>query len=208
MRRTTAHAITFGVALSLAAAAAVLAHGGEAGKEALAVEPSDVTAGQTVVLVGSGLEPDNDRVLVLAGQDLVVEFGTVRTNAEGMFQKELPIPSHLPSGIYELRAIGDETLTVPLTVTAIAGGPEASPAAEDTAGGPEASPAAEDTAGGPEASPAADAPTETVDATKTVMPRERTPFELGAILAFVGLATILGGLLVWRAERFHGPAGA
>jgi len=194
MRRTTAFAITFGVALSLAGAAAVLAHAGEAGKEALVVEPSDVTAGQTVVLVGSGLEPDNDRVLVLAGQDLVVEFGTVRTNAEGMFQKELPIPSHLPSGIYELRAIGDETLTVPLTVTAIAGGPEASPAAEDTAGGPEAS-------------PAADAATETVDATKTVIPRERTPIELGVILAFVALATILGGLLVRRAERFRGPAG-
>ena len=207
MRRTTAFAITFGVALSLAGAAAVLAHAGEAGKEALVVEPSDVTAGQTVVLVGSGLEPDNDRVLVLAGQDLVVEFGTVRTNAEGMFQKELPIPSHLPSGIYELRAIGDETLTVPLTVTAIAGGPEASPAAEDTAGGPEASPAAEDTAGGPEASPAADAATETVDATKTVIPRERTPIELGVILAFVALATILGALLVRRAERFRGPAG-
>ena len=194
MRRTTAFAITFGVALSLAGAAAVLAHAGEAGKEALVVEPSDVTAGQTVVLVGSGLEPDNDRVLVLAGQDLVVEFGTVRTNAEGMFQKELPIPSHLPSGIYELRAIGDETLTVPLTVTAIAGGPEASPAAEDTAGGPEASPAAE-------------AATETVDATKTVIPRERTPIELGVILAFVALATILGALLVRRAERFRGPAG-
>jgi len=212
MRRTTAFAITFGVALSLAGAAAVLAHAGEAGKEALVVEPSDVTAGQTVVLVGSGLEPDNDRVLVLAGQDLVVEFGTVRTNAEGMFQKELPIPSHLPSGIYELRAIGDETLTVPLTVTAIAGGPEASPAeaspaAEDTAGGPEASPAAEDTAGGPEASPAAEAATETVDATKTVIPRERTPIELGVILAFVALATILGALLVRRAERFRGPAG-
>jgi len=181
MRRTTAFAITFGVALSLAGAAAVLAHAGEAGKEALVVEPSDVTAGQTVVLVGSGLEPDNDRVLVLAGQDLVVEFGTVRTNAEGMFQKELPIPSHLPSGIYELRAIGDETLTVPLTVTAIAGGPEASPAA--------------------------DAATETVDATKTVIPRERTPIELGVILAFVALATILGALLVRRAERFRGPAG-
>ena len=199
MRRTTALAIIFGVSLSLTAALAVLAHEGEAGKEALAVEPSDVTAGQTVVLVGSGLEPDNDRVLVLAGQDLVVEFGTVRTNAEGMFQKELPIPSHLPSGIYELRAIGDETLTVPLTVTAIAGGPEASPA--------EASPAAEDTAGGPEASPAAEAATETVDATKTVIPRERTPIELGVILAFVALATILGGLLVRRAERFRGPAG-
>ncbi len=176
MRRTTAYAITFGVALSLAAAAAVLAHEGEAGKESLAVEPSSVTAGDTVVLAAGGLEPDSDRVLVLAGEHLVVELGTVRTDAEGMFQQELTIPDHLPSGVYELRAIGDETLTVPLTVTAIAGGPEASPAADD--------------------------------ASETVMPRERTPVELGVILAFVALAGIVGGLFVWRAERFRGPAGA
>ena len=176
MRRTTALAIIFGVALSLTAALAVLAHEGEAGKETLAVEPSSVTAGDTVVLAGSGLEPDSDRVLVLAGGDLVVEFGTVKTDAEGMFQQELTIPSHLPSGAYELRAIGDETLTVPLTVTALAGGAGASPAADD--------------------------------ASETVMPRERTPFELALILVFVALAGIVGGLLVWRAERFRGPAGA
>lgn len=169
-------AIFLGVALSLMAALAALAHEGEAGKESLAVEPSSVTAGDTVVFAGSGLEPDSERVLVLAGLDLVVEFGTVTTDAEGMFQKELTIPSHLPSGAYELRAIGDETLVVQLTVTAIAGGAGASPAAND--------------------------------ASETVLPRERTSFEFGAILAFVALTGIMGGLLVWRAERFRGPARA
>ena len=36
----------------------------------------------------------------------------------------------------------------------------------------------------------------------------RTPLELALILVFVALAGIVGGLLVWRAERFRGPAGA
>lgn len=175
MRKSAPFAIAIGLALSLAGVAVVMAHEGEGG-EAIAVEPSSVTAGDTVVLAGSGLEPDNERVLVLAGQDLVVEFGTVTTDADGMFQKELTIPDHLPTGAYELRAIGDETLTVPLTVTALAGGAEASPAAND--------------------------------ASETVMPRERTPLELALILVFVALAGIVGGLLVWRAERFRGPAGA
>ena len=128
MRKTTPFAIALGLALSLAGVAVVMAHEGE---ETLAVEPSSVTAGDTVVLAGSGLEPDNDRVLILAGGHLVVEFGAVRTDAEGMFQKELTIPNHLPTGIYELRAIGDETLTAPLAVSAIAGGAEVSPATND-----------------------------------------------------------------------------
>jgi hypothetical protein len=175
MRRATTFAIIFGLALSLTAALAALAHEG-GGEAKIEVEPSSVTAGDTVVLAGSGLEPDSDRVLVLAGGQLVVEFGTVRTDAEGMFQQELTIPSHLPSGTYELRAIGDETLIVQLTVTALAGGAGASPAAND--------------------------------ATETVLPRERTSFEFGAILVFVALTGIVGGLLVWRAERFRGPSRA
>jgi hypothetical protein len=175
MRRATAFAIIFGLALSLAAALAVLAHGGS-GEAKIVVEPASVTAGDSVVLAGSGLEPDSDRVLLLAGGDLVVEFGTVKTDAEGMFSKELTIPSHLPSGNYELRAIGDETLTTPLAVTALAGGAGTSPAAND--------------------------------ASETVLPRERTSFEFGAIFVFVALTSIVGALLVWRAERFRGPARA
>ncbi len=115
----------------LAAVAPVLAHG-EGGEEALEVEPSSITAGQTVVLAGSGLEPDSDRVLLMAGADVVLEFGSVRTDGEGMFQKEILIPGHLPSGIYELRAIGDETLTATLDVTAAAG---EAVAVVDTSGG-------------------------------------------------------------------------
>ena len=164
-------AIALGLLLSLGAGLAVMAHEGD-GEAKIEVEPASVTAGDTVVLAGSGLEPDNDRVLLLAGQGLTVEFGTVTTDAEGMFSKELTIPNHLPSGTYELQAIGDEKLTTPLAVTAASGAAEGSPAAND--------------------------------AKDTVVVRQRTPIELGLILAFVVGAAAVGGLLVWRAERFRG----
>lgn len=167
------------IAIALAAAllpmrpATATAHEGEAGAETLAVEPTSVTAGQSVVVAGSGLEPETERVLVLAGQDLVVEFGTVAVDAEGSFQKEVTIPSHLPSGTYELRAIGDETLTVTLTVTAAAGN-EATP--------------------GPST------------ASETVVPRQRSPLEIGLILALAIAIAVTGAFLVWRAERFRGAS--
>lgn len=122
----------------------VLGHQGEAGEASIAVEPGTVTAGATIVVAGSGLEPDTDRVLVLAGADLTVDFGTVHTDAEGMFQKELEIPAHLPGGIYELRCIGDETITAELSVTAAAGAPVTpAPEEEPAATGPRSRPPVE-----------------------------------------------------------------
>ncbi len=129
--RSTASAVAALLVLLALGGGTVLAHEGGAGTESLAVEPSSVTAGGSVVLAGSGLEPENERVLVLAGQGLVVEFGTVTTDVEGMFSKELTIPSHLPAGTYELRAIGDETLTASLALAAADGAVEAS--GQDTA---------------------------------------------------------------------------
>lgn len=171
MGKSAPLAIPLGLLLSLATAATVIAHGGS-GEAEIVVEPAAVTAGDTVVLAGSGLEPENDRVLVLAGEALTVDLGTVKTDAEGMFQIELTIPSHLPSGTYELRAIGDEVLTVALQVTAVAGGPDASQAPDD--------------------------------ASNSVVPRDRSPLELAAILGLVALAAVAGGLLVWRAEWLRG----
>ena len=173
MRNPVSIALGLGVVLALSAALTVMAHEGT-GEAKIEAEPSSLTAGGSVVLAGSGLEPDSDRVLVLAGEGLTVEFGTVKTDAEGMFSKELMIPGHLPSGNYELRAIGDETLTTPLAVTAAAGGGEASPA-ENAAG-------------------------------ESVVARQRSSVELGAILVVVVLAAGLGGILVWRAERFGGAS--
>ena len=170
MRRSLPLAIALGVLLSLGAGLAAMAHEGEGG-ETLEVEPSSVTAGDTVVLAGSGLEPDSDRVLVLVGEQLTVELGTVTTDGEGMFSTELAIPNHLPSGTYELRAIGDETLTTPLAITAATG---------------------------------AAAPPTTDDASETVVARQRAPLETGLIIALAAVAAIVGGWLVWRAERFRG----
>jgi len=167
-------AIASGLALALSVAVIGMAHEGS-GEEEIVVEPASVTAGETVVLAGSGLEPDTDRVLVLAGGDLIVQYGIVRTDAEGTFTKELTIPSHLPSGSYELRAIGDETLTTPLAITAPAGGAAASPAS---------------------------------DAQETIVPRVRTPIELGVLLVLTALVALAGGVLVWRAEHVRGAPGA
>ena len=174
MRRTVLVAIFLSLAALLLGGTVVVAHEGD-GEAKIEVEPSSLTAGGTIVLAGSGLEPDNERVLVLAGQDLVVEFGTVRTDAQGMLQKELLIPGHLPSGTYEVRAIGDETLTAALGVTAAAG--------EEAIAG-----------------------VTTTD--ETVTGRERSPVELGLLVAFAGLAALVGVLLVSRAERFRRAARA
>ncbi len=129
MGRPLALALGFGLVLSLGVSLAAMAHG--PGEAEIVVEPAAITAGESVILAGTGLEPNSDRVLILAGQDLLVEFDTVTTDADGMFQIELTIPSHLPSGTYELRAIGDETLTTPLEVTAAAGGGGGSPVPND-----------------------------------------------------------------------------
>lgn len=119
-RRWQFAGLVAGLVLALAVTMSAAAHQGE-GTAALSVEPDSLQAGGSVVLVGTGLEPDSDRVLVLAGPDITLELGTVKTDAEGMFQEEIQIPSHLPAGLYELRAIGDETLTVALALTAADG---------------------------------------------------------------------------------------
>jgi len=74
MHRSVPLAIVLSMALSLFGVTNVLAHEGD-GDEKIMVEPSSLTAGSTTILAGSGLEPDNERVLVLAGQDLV-ELGS------------------------------------------------------------------------------------------------------------------------------------
>jgi hypothetical protein len=120
MNGRRALAIVFAVGLIVLLAAPAIAH--EAGEgSGVSIEPSQLEAGGTVVLAGSGLEPDSDRVLQLVGHDLIIQFGTVTTDADGAFATELAIPGYLPAGTYEVQAIGDETLSTPIAVTAAAG---------------------------------------------------------------------------------------
>lgn len=129
MRRSLPAALALGLLLSVTAGLGVMAHEGEEGLE---VEPSSVTAGDSVVLAGSGLEPNDERVIVLVGEHDTLHVTEVETDAEGMFSLELTIPAHLPTGTYELQAIGDETLTVPLAVTAAAGAVDVPNAPEES----------------------------------------------------------------------------
>lgn len=130
MRRPLLSALLLGGALLLLPAVSVLADEPGAG---ITVEPAEVTAGQTVLLAGSGLESDDERVLVLQGETIAVNLGTATTDADGMLSQEIQIPGHLPSGSYQLQAIGDETLEVELKVTAAEGGAAAAPQPDEDA---------------------------------------------------------------------------
>lgn len=98
----------------------------------IVIRPNPVTAGEKVELSVTGVEPNQDRVIVLIGQGIVVPFPTVRTDANGSFTTEVMIPSRLPGGTYRFEAIGDETLTGDVDVIAAAGGIAAQPAAEQS----------------------------------------------------------------------------
>lgn len=107
-------------------APSVLAHGATS----VMIDPVTVTAGEEVTISVAGVEPDQDRVIILIGQGIVVPFPTVRTDASGSFTTKLTIPSRLPGGTYRFEAIGDETLTGDINVIAAAGGIAAQAPAE------------------------------------------------------------------------------
>jgi hypothetical protein len=119
-------ALGIGLVLPLAA----LAHGGGT-EPTVELDPQQVTAGGTVVIVGQNMEPNTDRVVVMVGQQLIVQFGTVKTDADGMFTLQVTVPSHLPGGVYQVQAIGDETISADLEVIAAAGMPSAAPVAQE-----------------------------------------------------------------------------
>lgn len=127
MHRRLSSAVLLGSALLLLSAASVYADSPDAG---ITVEPSEVTAGQTVLLAGNSLEPDDERILVLQGESTTVSLGTATTDADGMLSVEVQIPAHLPAGTYQLQAIGDETLQVEVKVAAAEGGSAVEPANE------------------------------------------------------------------------------
>ncbi|MBI2763680.1 MAG: hypothetical protein HYX54_08045 [Chloroflexi bacterium] len=124
MRRRISSALLLSGAIVLVSAASVLADNPGAG---ISVEPSEVTAGQTVLLAGNSLEPNDERVLVLQGETVAISLGTATTDADGMLSQEILIPAHLPSGVYQLQAIGDETLVSEVKVTAAEGGATVTP---------------------------------------------------------------------------------
>lgn len=155
------------VALGFVLVSPALAHSGEEGS-GISIEPSQVSAGGTIELAGQGLEPNSDRQINLVGPDVIVPFGTVTTDADGMFAMTVTIPGHLPAGTYTFQAIGDETLTVDCQVTAAPGQAPSEPKNEAVA---------------------------------MVTQRQRPPFELGAFALFVLAVVVVGGALVFRAER-------
>jgi hypothetical protein len=75
MRRPVLSALLLGGALLLLPAVSVPADDPGAG---ITVAPTGFTAGQTVLLAGIGLEPGDERVLVLQGETLAVVAAAIR----------------------------------------------------------------------------------------------------------------------------------
>lgn len=96
------------------------------------VDPNPVTAGEDVTISIAGVEPNQDRVIVLIGQGIVIPFPTIRTDSSGSFATTVTLPTRLPGGTYRFEAIGDETLTGDVSVEAAAGGIAAQAPAEQS----------------------------------------------------------------------------
>ncbi|MFV2063692.1 MAG: hypothetical protein ACC726_09280 [Chloroflexota bacterium] len=167
MPRVTLVALALALAATAMLAATAYGHEGE-DLEAIVVEPASVSVGGTVLLVGTNLEPDTPRVLLLRGEDLIVELGSETTTADGRFKREIVIPDYLPAGVYQLQAIGDETLTAELQVVGGSGSSTQAAAVQDA---------------------------------EEAGPRSRGGLELSLIILFAGLVTVMGVVLVVRAER-------
>jgi len=131
-RGRTVWPVAAALGLALAVPLAALAHGGGT-EPTVVLEPTQVTAGGAVTIVGENMEPTSDREILLVGQKLIVQFGTVKTDADGMFTLQVTVPSHLPGGIYQVQAIGDETISTNLEVIGAAGMPSVAPAAQEVA---------------------------------------------------------------------------
>ena len=94
-----------------------LAAGAGAVEASVSVEPSTIAAGGLVVVAGNGLASESDRAIVLVGEGVTVELGSVKTDERGAFEVEFAVPSHVPPGTYALRTLGDRA-AAQLTVTA------------------------------------------------------------------------------------------
>ncbi|HEX7949587.1 MAG TPA: hypothetical protein VF494_04490 [Candidatus Limnocylindrales bacterium] len=118
--------LTLAGGLLLGVASGVAAHD----TTVIAVDPNPATAGDEVTLGVTGIDPNQDRAIVLVGQGIVVTFPSVRTDATGAFSTTVTLPSRLPGGTYRFEVIGDETLTGDIDVEAVAGGIAAQPPAD------------------------------------------------------------------------------
>jgi len=113
-----AAALLAATAWFVAGAGSALAVGAGDVEASVSVEPSTIAAGDLVVVAGNGLASESDRAIVLAGEGVTVELGSVKTDERGAFRAEFAVPSHVPPGTYELRALGDRAIAAQLTVTA------------------------------------------------------------------------------------------
>jgi hypothetical protein len=102
------------LALLVLASGVALAHGDTSvGVQPLTPKPDEVI---TVTVKGEALGEDTEVEVRVMGQGEDVDLGEVQTDAEGDFTAEFRLPADLKPGTYQLKAIGEESAEIQLTV--------------------------------------------------------------------------------------------
>jgi hypothetical protein len=106
------------LAIWLAAASFVVAHGGSA---RLLLDPLRVNPGGTVVVEGDDLSADDQITLVLVGEERRLEVGAHVSDGQGHLVQAFVVPSDLAAGGYQLEAVGSagDVISAPLVVSGL-----------------------------------------------------------------------------------------
>ena len=104
--------LTLILALLVLASGAALAHG----DTSLGVQPLTPKPDEVITVKGEALGEDTEVEVRVIGQGEDVDLGEVQTDAEGDFTAEFRLPADLKPGTYQLKAIGEESAEIQLTV--------------------------------------------------------------------------------------------
>ena len=174
MQRIATFATILAIAVVSLLGSTALAHG----VKEVAVAPLSPTAGEPITIKGGGLGEGRDIEIRIVGQGADIDLGEVQADDEGEFNGQLRVPASLKPGIYQIRAIGEETLDMQVTI--------APAAAADT-------PAQANLSQSSSASSMAPQVAETA---------QQRPFgEAAVLVAIFGVIAALGIFFAWTARR-------
>ena len=118
MQRIAALAVALALSFVPVLGGAALAHG----DKGVTVTPLSPKAGEMISVQGSGLGESRDIEIRLIGQGTDVDLGVLKAADDGDFADDVQLPADVKSGVYLIRAVGDDTVESQLTLAPTAAG--------------------------------------------------------------------------------------
>ena len=121
MQRIATLAAVLAIALVPVLGGTALAHG----DKEVTVTPLGPRAGETITVKGGGLGENRDIEIRLIGQGVDIGLGEVQAEDDGDFSDQFQVPAQVKSGIYLIRAVGEDTVETQVTIAPSAAGTSA-----------------------------------------------------------------------------------